>query len=129
MSEQVKVRKYFLPQEIKEKLYQQKKLWKATKQKQKDALKPKRQDDNTSQSDSDSELNTSQTSSRARDEHQGSAKKLLDEMFDKDGKVVSVPLYEEYFFPCSKWFASDEGDGLIERELQLEKKTTFFQER
>ncbi|XP_005090790.1 lipoxygenase homology domain-containing protein 1 isoform X2 [Aplysia californica] len=50
-------------------------------------------------------------------------------VFDREGKVVKVPVYEEYFFVCKNWLATDEADGLIERELEVKKQSTFFQDR
>ncbi|XP_076443096.1 uncharacterized protein LOC143281715 [Babylonia areolata] len=51
-------------------------------------------------------------------------------VFDEKGRVLRVPVCEEYLFPCSKWFAaSQQDDGLFERELHVEKTKLCYQER
>ncbi|XP_053387864.1 uncharacterized protein LOC123563449 isoform X2 [Mercenaria mercenaria] len=51
--------------------------------------------------------------------------------YDDDDNLdeLKVPLYEECFFECNKWLATDEDDGLFVRELTVTKKTTFFKEK
>ncbi|KAL8618371.1 hypothetical protein ACOMHN_047443 [Nucella lapillus] len=50
-------------------------------------------------------------------------------VFDANGRALRIPVSEENFFPCSKWFASDHQDGLFERELPVEKRTLCYQDR
>lgn len=50
------------------------------------------------------------------------------DVFDRDGKVVKVPVYEEFYFECKNWLAMDEGDGLLERELSVKKKSMTFRD-
>lgn len=50
-------------------------------------------------------------------------------VFDESGRVLRYPVCEEYFFPCSKWFASNLEDGLFERELHVEKRALCYQDR
>ncbi|XP_013400766.1 lipoxygenase homology domain-containing protein 1 [Lingula anatina] len=38
-----------------------------------------------------------------------------------------VPYCDQYEFPCSQWFAEDESDGKIERELFPENRTVMFE--
>ncbi|KAK3589063.1 hypothetical protein CHS0354_008713 [Potamilus streckersoni] len=60
-----------------------------------------------------------------------SAIKLEKEAEEDDndaGTKVRVPLYEVYIFPCHRWLAKDEEDGLTVRELEVEKKTTYYRD-
>ncbi|KAL3873928.1 hypothetical protein ACJMK2_037005 [Sinanodonta woodiana] len=54
--------------------------------------------------------------------------KEAEEVDDDAGSKVRVPLYEVYFFPCHKWLAKDEEDGLTVRELEVEKKTIQYRD-
>ena len=121
---QVKVRKFLTRQEITEQLSQQKQAWRATKRRQRSRLADKlnSQDKENISEDEAEDEELLRKSGKGRDQR-------FADVFDRDGKVLKVPVYEEYHFPCSKWFAADEGDGLLERELEIEKQTLFFQER
>ena len=129
---QIKVRKYLTRQEITELLSQQKEAWKSTRKHQHKRLADKinrahkeniSDDDDEEDDDGDDDAGSPKRRGKVkRDERFAGA-------FDRDGKVVKVPVYEEYSVPCSKWFASDEADGLLERELDVGKQTLFFQER
>ena len=126
LHQQVKVRKHLTRQEIADQITQQKQAWKSSqKQRRKrlaDKLKDKENIDEDEDSENDDKVQSPRRGSVKRDERFADA-------FDRDGKVVKVPVYEEYEFPCKKWFAADEGDGLIERELDIENQTLFFHER
>ncbi|KAJ8309048.1 hypothetical protein KUTeg_013922 [Tegillarca granosa] len=47
---------------------------------------------------------------------------------DESEISMRVPLYEEYEFICKKWLAEDEGDGLTERELPVNKMVTYYKD-
>ncbi|XP_059178108.1 lipoxygenase homology domain-containing protein 1-like [Physella acuta] len=51
------------------------------------------------------------------------------DVFDVDGKVVKLPVYEEYYFVCKKWLAKDEKDGQLERRLTLSRKNIFLKDK
>ena len=130
---QIKVHKYLTRQEITELLTQQKQAWKTTRKRQRKRLADKLNrvhkenisDDDDEEDDDSDDDDADSPRSRGRVKRD----KRFADVFDRDGKVLKVPVYEEYFFPCSKWFASDEADGLMERELEVAKQTLFFQER
>ncbi|KAK7506931.1 hypothetical protein BaRGS_00001782 [Batillaria attramentaria] len=126
---EVKVRKYLSRQEIAEQITQQRKLWKTKKQRQRKRLADKLNRQDTGDSDVSDSGDESEKETSGKRERRVSKEERFAEMFDRDGKVVKVPVFEEYYFPCSKWFATDEADGLIERELDVGKQTLFFQER
>ncbi|GFN94528.1 lipoxygenase-like protein domain-containing protein 1 [Plakobranchus ocellatus] len=50
------------------------------------------------------------------------------DVFDRDGKVVKVPVYEEFYFVCKNWLAMDEADGLLEREIVVKNKSISFRD-
>ncbi|KAK3786274.1 hypothetical protein RRG08_002018 [Elysia crispata] len=50
------------------------------------------------------------------------------DVFDRNGKIVKVPVYEEFYFECKNWLAMDEADGLLERELSVKNKTMTFRD-
>jgi hypothetical protein len=112
-------------EEITDQLSRQKQAWKKSAKQRKrlsDNLKEKERSDVIREEDEDDDDDDDGRSRVKRDEQ-------FADVFDRDGKVVKVPVYEEYEFPCKKWFATDEADGLIERELDVDKQTLFFQER
>ncbi|XP_076463551.1 lipoxygenase homology domain-containing protein 1-like [Babylonia areolata] len=122
----VKVRKHLTRQEITAQLTEQKQAWKSSRRQQHQRLATKLSQDKENVSDAEDDEEDADPGKRSgktkRDER-------FADVFDRDGRVLKVPVYEEYFFPCAKWFAADEGDGLLERELQFERQTLFFQER
>lgn len=106
---QVTVRKYLSKEEIKDQVNHQKRLWEQTYDRQ--------HNDKSSKG----EISKDKRKQTLKDE-------WFESGFDKSGRLLKTPVYEEYFFPCQKWFATDEADGLIERELLVAKKTLYFQD-
>ncbi|XP_025105054.1 lipoxygenase homology domain-containing protein 1-like isoform X1 [Pomacea canaliculata] len=109
--EEVTVRKYLSKEEIKDQVNHQKRLWEQTYDRQY----------NDKSSKDKAEISKDKRKQTLKDE-------WFESGFDKSGRLLKTPVYEEYFFPCQKWFATDEADGLIERELLVAKKTLYFQD-
>ena len=139
---QITVRKHLTRQEITELLAQQRQAWKKSTQKRQrkrladrlnrtdkeNITEDDNDDDDDDDEDDDDDGDDDDDRPKSRSGRVKRDERFAD-VFDRDGKVVKVPIHEEYFFPCSKWFASDEADGLMERELEPGKQTLFFQER
>jgi hypothetical protein len=47
---------------------------------------------------------------------------------EEERRKIRPPLFEECVFPCNSWLASDEGDGLVERELKAVSSDLRFSE-
>ncbi|XP_050407500.2 lipoxygenase homology domain-containing protein 1 isoform X2 [Patella vulgata] len=52
-----------------------------------------------------------------------------EEIFDRDGNVVKVPFYEEYYFDHNQWLATNEGDGLTQREVKPSRKQIYYSDK
>lgn len=63
---------------------------------------------------------------QASESRKGKSKK--EDYDDDELEELKVPLYEECFFECNKWLATDEDDGLFVRELTVTSKQTFYKE-
>ena len=142
----MKVRKQLSRQEIAELLTQLKQAWKAEQEQQHKFLAEKSTDEDKENNPGDDDEDRREINDDAAAPQSMESKQDADTsgsksargrkgpgkfagMFDRNGRVLKVPLYEEYFFPCSQWFASDKSDGLLERELKLEKQTLLFETR
>ena len=55
----------------------------------------------------------------------GSKKSKVKDIFDKDGRLLQVPYYDEYYFTHQNWLQ----DEVISRELEFTRKETFYREK
>ncbi|KAL8610436.1 hypothetical protein ACOMHN_035153 [Nucella lapillus] len=127
----VKVRKHMTRHEITEQLSEQKQAWKSSRKQQRQRLASRlnKKDKENITDDEDDDEDDDDDDSPVRKGSKTKRDERFADVFDRDGRVLKVPVYVEYYFPCAKWFATDEADGLLERELSFEKQTLFFQER
>ncbi|XP_060575611.1 lipoxygenase homology domain-containing protein 1-like isoform X2 [Ruditapes philippinarum] len=74
-------------------------------------------------------ISTSASSLKRQESLNRKGKSKTGDYDDDDLDELKVPLYEECFFECNKWFAADEDDGLSVRELTVTRKQTFYKEK
>lgn len=69
---------------------------------------------------------SSSDASDSEDDHKSKTKDKRNLRMKSGDIVLKVPLYEECVFPCNRWLAVDEDDGLCTRELKVKDKTMYY---
>jgi len=123
--EDVKIKKFLNRENVVEFL----KTLKKSKSKSKDKHKKRPSSAKLMKERQLSDIQEDEEEEESDDENDEEKKKAYKNVFDKEGRVVKVPVHEEYYFVCKNWLATDEADGLTERELEVKKKAIFYQDR
>ena len=122
---QITVRKHLSRSEIIYEIRKQKTIWKHARKQRQQRSSYRYFEDGADNCSVDDKINAGNNDHQRHNDDNN----CFPIAFDQDGKIVKIPAYHEYHFSCKCWLASDEGDGLLERELQSDSETLFYQNR